>query len=203
MGLLRELFGPSRDEIWGQLAREMNAAFEPGGFWGTSVVRAQYRQWIVTLDTYTVSTGKSSTTYTRIRAPFVNRDGFRFEIYRRNFFTGFLEAFGMEDARVGVPVFDDEFVIQGTDHERLSRLFSNWRIRDLVEAQERIHLVVKDDEGWFGASFPEGVDELYFAVAGVITDLNRLKWLFMLFAETLDELCRMGSAYEGDPGVRL
>jgi hypothetical protein len=37
----------------------------------------------------------------------------------------------------------------------------------------------------------------------VIKDLERLKQLYELFAETLGELCRMGSAYESDPGVRL
>jgi len=31
---------------------------------------------------------------------------------------------------------------------------------------------VKDDEGWFGRSFPEGVDELYFQVPGVINSME-------------------------------
>jgi hypothetical protein len=51
---------------------------------------------------------------------------------------------------------------------------------------------VKDDEGWFGTKFPDGVDELHFAVAGVIKDIDRLKGLYDLFAETLDELCPPG-----------
>jgi len=33
--------------------------------------------------------------------------------------------------------------------------------------------------------------------------VDRLKQLFDLFAETLDELCRLGSAYEKNPGVTL
>jgi hypothetical protein len=40
-------------------------------------------------------------------------------------------------------------------------------------------------------------------VAGVIKDVERLKHLYDLFGETLDELCRIGSAYQSDPGVRL
>jgi hypothetical protein len=64
---------------------------------------------------------------------------------------------------------------------------------------------VKDDENkfWGGQGFPSNVDELYFQVTGVIKDVGRLKQLFDLFAETLDELCRMGSAYEQNPGVTL
>jgi hypothetical protein len=47
------------------------------------------------------------------------------------------------------------------------------------------------------------VDELYFQVVGVLKDIERLKSLFELFAEVLDRLCRMGSAYERGPGVML
>lgn len=42
-------------------------------------------------------------------------------------------------------------------------------------------------------------DTLEFHVPGIITDIERLKLLFDLFAETLDALCRIGSAYEGAP----
>jgi hypothetical protein len=44
MGVLRELFGPSRDEIGSELARELKADFKSGGLFGTSLVRAQYRE---------------------------------------------------------------------------------------------------------------------------------------------------------------
>ena len=37
---------------------------------------------------------------------------------------------------------------------------------------------MKDDEGWFSTSFPEGVDELYFQVVGVIKDVEQLKSLY-------------------------
>ena len=37
----------------------------------------------------------------------------------------------------------------------------------------------------------------------VIKDLARLDLLFALFAETLDELCRMGSACGNNPRVKL
>ena len=60
---------------------------------------------------------------------------------------------------------------------------------------------MKDDEGWFGTKFPEGVDELYFVVVGVIKDIERLALLYELFTETLDELCRMGAAVDTPPNV--
>jgi hypothetical protein len=82
-------------------------------------------------------------------------------------------------------------------------LFGNAEIRQLLEAQPAISLEVKDAKGWFGTSFPEGVDELYFQVAGVITDIERLKLLFDLFSETLNHLCHIGSAYEDDPKLAV
>jgi hypothetical protein len=82
-------------------------------------------------------------------------------------------------------------------------LFSNEKIRRLIQAQPSIHLEVKDDEGWFGVSYPQGVDELLFQVAGVIKDVERLKALYALFAEVLNHLCHIGSAYETDPRIAL
>ena len=78
-------FGPSQDEVWRQLSEEIGAEFVQGGFWkGGSKVQAQVGPWTVTLDTYTVSSGHSHYTFTRMRAPYVNPDGFRFKIFRRS-----------------------------------------------------------------------------------------------------------------------
>ena len=47
------------------------------------------------------------------------------------------------------------------------------------------------------------MDGLYFQVVGVIKDIDRLKIVYDLVFETLDELCRMGSAYDKSAGVKL
>jgi hypothetical protein len=206
MSMLRDLFGPSRDEIWQQVAAAVGGNMTEGGFLkGSSKVQAAHGQWIVTLDTYTVSTGKSSVTYTRMRAPYVNPDGFEFTIYRRGIFSDIGKWMGMQDVNVGDPQFDEDFIIKGNDEAKLRRLFADARLRELISAQPNIAFCVKDDENrfWSGQKFPPDVDELYFQVGGVIKDVDRLKQLFDLFAETLDELCRMGSAYEKNPGLTL
>jgi hypothetical protein len=51
--------------------------------------------------------------------------------------------------------------------------------------------------------FPIDVDELYFQVTGTIEDVETLKSLFELFAQTLKQLCRIGSACEDDPDMEL
>ena len=201
MSAFRTWFGPGRRDIWQQLSAEIGGTHREG--WRGGKVQASHGEWTVTLDTYTVPAGKTYITYTRMRAPYVNPDGFRFSISRRSIFTGLATFLGMQDIAIGDPQFDEAFVIKGTDEGRVRTLFSSSRLRELVDAQRNIHLSVKDDEGWFGATFPDGVDELYFVVPGEILDVPRLKLLYELFAETLDRLCEIGSAYERDPGVDL
>jgi hypothetical protein len=202
MGFLRQLFGPSQEEIWRQLCSEIGAQYVEGGFWKGSKVQAHHGQWTVTLDTYMDTSNDTTTTYTRLRAPYVNKDGFRFTIYRKSIFSGLGKLLGMQDVEIGYPDFDEAFIIKGNDETKLRALFANERIRRLIEMQPCIHLTVKDDEGWFGTQFPEGVDELYF-VSGYINDLDRLKSLYYLFAEILNRLCHIGSAYENDPNLEL
>ncbi len=201
MSFWGKLFGPSLDEVWGQLCREIGAEFVDAGFWRGRKVQAHVKDWTITLDTFTVSTGKSSTTYTRIRTPFVNKEAFRFGVSRSGFFSELWKRwFGMQDIEVGHAEFDRHFIIKGTDEARVRALFANARIRQLIQAQPQISFGINDTEGWFGAKFPDGVDELYFVVVGVIKDVARLKTLFDLFAETLNQLARMDTAHlEGVP----
>jgi hypothetical protein len=204
MAFLQGVFGPGREEVWRQLCSEIGADFVEGGFWKGDKVQAHVQNWTITLDTYTVSTGHSHVTYTRMRAPFVSRDGFRFRIYRKGIFSGLGKAFGMQDIEVGHSLqFDEDFIIQGNDESKVRSLFASSEVRRLIQDQPKIHLELKDDEGFFRTRFPEGVDELYFRVVGVIKDVDRLKTLFDLFAAVLEELHRLGSATGEDPGVKL
>ena len=203
MGVFRRMFGPSKKELWHQLSSEIGARYVEGGFGKGDKVQATHGEWTVTLDTYVVSTGKTTLVFTRMRAPYVNPGGFRFTVYRKGIFSGLGKMLGMQDIEIHDESFDHDFIIQGTDEARVRELLSNPKIRELISRQKDIRFTVKDDEGWFGASFPEGVDELYFQVLGVIKDVERLKLLYELFAETLEQLCRMGAAYKQDPEVKV
>ena len=110
----------------------------------------------------------------------------------------------MQDVCVGYSEFDEAFIIKGNNEWKLRQLFSNAKIRQLISAQPDIRFFVNNRHGGvWGKSLPKGVDELYFEVVGAIKEVDRLKLLYELFSETLDELCRMGSAYEDDPQVKL
>lgn len=203
MGFLRQLFGPSRDEIWGQLARELGGEFFKGGFFKESKVVAKVGEWTVTLDQFTVPAGTVHIPVTRMRAPFVNPEGFRFSLSSQGLFSAIGKFFGMQDIQIGHTPFDELFVIKGTDESRLRLLFGDHQLRQALEGQKEIQLEVRDDEGWFGPDFPEGVDELRLQVTGEIRDQARLRSFFDLFAVTLHRLCAIGSAYEQDPKFHL
>lgn len=188
MSFLRALFGPSRREVWRRLAGEVGGQFHDGGFFGQSAVQARTGDWIITLDTYTEGDGKTNRTYTRIRAPFFNPEGFRFEIYRTGLLSGLGKAMGMQDIEVGHPRFDRDFVVKGNSTRRVRRLLDNGKTRRGLQAQRRIHLSVKGRDGWFGR-FPAGVHELHFRANGVIKDLAQLRTLFGVFGQVLQDIC--------------
>jgi hypothetical protein len=202
-GVTMGWFGPNKDEVWRELSRAIGAEFVEGGFWKGNKVQAHAGPWTVTLDTYSVHTQHSHVTYTRVRAPYVNTDGFRFTVYRKGLFTDLGKLLGMQDVEVGDPDFDEAFVVKSSDEARVQTLLADPRLRSLIQAQPQIRLAVKDGEGWFGPKFPPDVDELHFQVIGVIKDVRRLKGLFDLFAAVLDRLCQIGSAYKQEPGVEL
>ena len=193
------LFGPSRNDVWRALAQEINARHEPGGWFQGGRVVAGVGPWQITLDVRSTEDNN----YTRIRAPFANPSGFRFRIYRASIFSELGKKLGMQDILIGDPPFDHAFIIQSNDPPKVTALLADEQLRALIAAQPKIMLEVRDDDGWFGATFPQGTDELQFQCLGVIKDIDRLKMLFDLFAATLVRLCDIGGATDARPGVTI
>ncbi|MDE2886835.1 MAG: DUF3137 domain-containing protein [Gemmatimonadota bacterium] len=207
MSIRRSIFGPSKDEIWRQMASDIEGEFVDGGFWRENAVTYNHGEWRIILDTRTETTysGTMMMTmqYTRMRAPFVNKDGLYFDVSLEGFLNSIGRLFGMRDIVIGDRFFDDRFLIKGNSPEKIKLLLADERIRELFQKQPKVHLRIKDDEGIFGADFPDGVDELYFECAGVIKEAEALKDLFELFCRILERLVQIDSAYEDDPNVRL
>ena len=167
--------GQKRDAAWMQLASEIGAEFIKGGFMRASKVQARVKDWTVTLDTHSVPSGDSSDIYTRIRAPFENKDGYQFTVARKGLVSKLDKALGAKDIETGDPEFDKDFYIRGKDESKLRAVFANLRIRQLIEGQKSIRLGVKESE-------------LVFETQGVIKDVERLKSLFELLREMLIQM---------------
>ena len=164
-----------QDAAWRQLATELGAEFVRGGFLRTNKVLVHIRERTVTLDTYSVPSGDSSTIYTRMRAPIQNEAGFKFTIFRTGFISKLDKALGAQDIIIGDADFDRDFVIQGNNESRVKALFAHQSIRQMIQGQKSIRLGVNGNE-------------LRFEAQGVIRDVERLKSLFALFKGVLDQL---------------
>src|SRR5688572_23894752 len=101
MSFLKEIFGPSQKEVWTGFSDEIEGRFVKGGFWKADKIIANVRDWTVTLDTFAVHAGKVTIVYTRMRAPYISRDGFRFKISNRHFFSGLENFFGKKTIETG------------------------------------------------------------------------------------------------------
>ncbi|MEL6251581.1 MAG: DUF3137 domain-containing protein, partial [Bacteroidota bacterium] len=185
-----------RRQIWKQLAEQLEGEFIKGNFVKTDRVEAYHGDWMIVLDSFIVD----KMTFTRIRAPYINRDDFTFKVYREHLGHKISKALGMKDIEVGHPEFDKDFIIQGSDERKLQMMFANPNIRQLISWQPKILLELRREAPLFSKpKFPDDVNEIYYQVTGIVKDLNQLHDLFELFGHLLDHLCAIGTAYEDDP----
>lgn len=189
-------FSKHKRHIWQQLCERIDADFFRGKWTKPDRIEAYHGNWLITIDTYTVD----KAIFTRIRAPYINRDDFTFRIIREHVGHKIAKVFGMEDIEVGYPDFDRDFVIQGSDERKLRMMFANPAIRELISFQPKIHLELRRKAPLFHKpKFPDDVNELFYQVHGILRDIEQLHDLYDLFGFCLDHLCAIGTAYEDDP----
>ncbi|WP_034328869.1 hypothetical protein [Alkaliphilus transvaalensis] len=202
--MFKKLLGPGLDEVWSQLAEEIGGEFIKGSFTKSSKLITKLKEWTIVLDTYTVSTGKSSIVYTRMRVPYVTTDGFHFKVYKKSIFSDIGKLFKMQDVVIGHEEFDEEFIIKANNEEQVRKLLSKDSIRFLINENPSITLEIQDkEEGLFVEKLPEKTRFLLFQEVGVIKDTERLKKLYLLASEVLNQLCEIGSALDDDPKITL
>ncbi|MDQ3744135.1 MAG: DUF3137 domain-containing protein [Acidobacteriota bacterium] len=188
-------------ETWDEFCGRVDAAV--AGYLRGGQARVTYKNWCVTLDTNVVPAGAAASVVTRMRAPFAGGRGFRFKLQRRDLLDALAARLRIHSSETGQAGFDREFVVRSDDDAKVRRLFADPDIRRLIRSQPSVHMELRGGDGPFGATLPEGVDELVLRASGFVTDAERLRRLFALFALTLDRLCRIGSAREDEPGVTL
>lgn len=126
-----------RREAWPNAARELGGTHHPQSRWwrNDEHILANVDGATVKLDSYTVSTGKSSATYTRVVAPFVYGPGPKMKVAKRGVFATIGTALGMDDHALGDPVFDDAYVVRGNHAAVLRRLWTpQTRARMMADA---------------------------------------------------------------------
>ena len=143
---------------------------------------------------------------TRIRAPYVARDAFSFSVKRVRarlsdgaVLHGMARLAGRHKVEPGDLGFDRDFLITANDTAQVRALLADPRIRDLIQSQPSLDISAARP-GWrlFKRS-SQRLSVVRFEEEGVITDVERLKSLFELIRETLNQLCQIGSASQEEP----
>ena len=185
------------NELWRRLSMEFGGELIDRQGWRQDQVRVQLDSWIVTIDHHSEPGYKSETLYTRLRAPYVNPDSFRFEIYRETLFGSVARLLGAQDIETGYEEFDHHYRVKSNDSDKVRQLCAGHKLRALIRTEPDLYLHVRDSGDWFAEYFPQGVDELCLEVEGKVVNYERLTQLYVLFSETMHRLCLIGSAYEG------
>ena len=200
MSELKDHFSKHREVLWQALRKSLTHERE----WTGETLRTSDGPFTVTLDVHAQMAGRGSEVVTRLRAAYINRDGFLFGLKRRSWVTDLTTFLGEQDVQIGDEEFDRDWVIKTNNPAELRRLLARPSARMRLSACTPIQrLEVRDDEGWFGPEFPGEVDELYLEAGGRICDADTLGELYSIFAGALSMLCQVGSAYESDPEIEL
>lgn len=197
------IFGPSQKNVWSEFAEEIEASFIEGGVFKGNKIEAKFENWTIIIDTYSQSTGNTTSTYTRLRAPFKEIIPIEFKLYKSGIFSGIGKAMGGQDVLTGHGKFDEDFIVKGNPEEKIKELLSLDKIRDLINIEDKLRIETKKEKSPFSAKLPRDVNQLYFIVNGVVKDKERLTNIYFLAAFLLKQLSNIGVAREEDPEVEL
>jgi len=185
------VFVDYRQEIWSALQREMGQ----NGPWDGRPVRIHHPPFVVTADVNANLAGYASDVVTRLRAAFMNPEELRFRFVRQAWKERMAKLVGVHDVEVGEKEFDSAFWIRANDTAALRQLLAGPSTRKALLDSPVSLAEVRDDEGWFGPEYPEGVDELVLEAPGRVTDQAAVGAMYAAMAEILDALARRSAAY--------
>lgn len=183
-----------RREAYRQVAALLDGELHEGKRASRDRVLVQRGPWRVWLDTYTVSTGQVSVTYTRVRAHFRGRRDLRVTVRRRTWFDRLAARFGFGKPFRGNPRLNDRYVVKGRPETRASSLLVAPGLTDAILAVPSLRLEVKQASRKLRKRHGDDVGEVLSQTTGVITDVERLAGMIRAVGQTLDALERTGEA---------
>jgi hypothetical protein len=190
-------FARHLENVWEQLAGHVHGQFTQGGTWKTDKIRIESEDWIVTLEMRSVPGFKSEELFTRLRAPLVNPDRFRFTVHPRSLLSRAAVALGLSPVESDDRQLEKHYVIHSNDHERVREVFADEEVRARLLRRGDATIWVGSDEESRPDASPDDVDELCCEVPDSVDDLEALEGLYRLFASVLQKTCNVVSAYEG------
>lgn len=183
-----------REAVWRAVADTRGGVFhEAGSSWlvaKPAVIEAVIGQAVVHLDTYVVSSGKSSTTYTRARAVFSLGSGPSFKVYKEGVLSSIGKAIGTQDLELGGDKgFDDAFMVKGDDVAAVREAWTS-KAKGLMFGQLHDTRAVSDG------------DDVVLTCHGAVSDPSKLTALLDLAGELASYGARALVDYGSLPDAR-
>lgn len=181
------IMGPNKKAAWQDFAESMGAEYiDAKAFKNTAKVRLEYKNREIVMDTYTVSTGQSSVTYTRVRAVFVGGAEFELKVFRTSILTKVANFFGKQSAKTGDNAFDETFTIRSQQQDFIDSIFDNDTLKEMLHGLKRVNFLTKKAKGKKDTKYVENERELQYLVTGVIKDADQLTLIFGAMINLLD-----------------
>jgi len=183
-----------RREAYRQVATLLGGELHEGKRASGDRVLVEHGPWHVWLDTYTVSTGQTSVTYTRVRAHFRGRRDLRVTVRRRTWIDRLVARCGFGRALRGDPRLTDRYVVKGRPEPRVSSLLAVSGLTDTILSVSSLRLEVKRASRKLRKRHGEDTGQVVCQTTGVITDVQRLAGMIRAVGETLEALERLGES---------
>ncbi len=192
----------SREAAWRELCRSEGGVYTLAAS-GAPRVELHDGPWTITLDDHAYSEAGVHRHHTRMRAPFVVVDGLSFRLRHRTLWDSFRRIVATDPVATSDPSFDARYSGVANDSARLAAFLADPKLRNALLLADVREYSIKHREEGFGALLPDGVDELYLEVDGIVRDHARLVSMRAALKRGLSRLVELGSAEARDPLVRL
>ncbi|MFH2007086.1 MAG: hypothetical protein ABI333_10915 [bacterium] len=175
--------------LWDQIAKELEGDFLETKEWVSSRLVATDGEWRVALDYHQHPGYRSTAIYTRFHAPYMSENPFRFRLRYEHFEHKLGKLVGLQDIEVGDKKFDKTFLIQSNQTNRFTTILNRKRLRELLQAEPHVRLLLHDDLGFWGEHYDKPTRDVSIELHGRIKDVERLKRLYDTLAEVMTGLC--------------
>ncbi len=199
MSLIRYFIGlikkPKVDHTWQNFANEVGGDFTAQHDGKEDQVNISYKNLNILIDTYihyrTVDLTTITQHYTRAIVHYIPKEELKFRIMEQGIYDNITKLFGAQDIRIGNKSFDRRFMIKGTDPAKITILFNNPIVQEIMSKFENLHLQIFDDEGIFYEKIEPNHHMLYFLSEDKIKSEQQLKELLELYKKLIDEMTKL------------
>ena len=191
----------SKKEAWQQFSSKIQATYVKGGIVKSDRIEAAFQNWQLVYDIFVVPAG-AILSYTRVRTPFLAKSDFQFCISKKSFVNKIAEKLGKSNIETGDSRIDDNFVIKSNSIEKVKRLLSNEKLKNLLLEKPGSDFEISHGYKTVGRQFPKNCDGLSLVVL-YEHDKDMLKRFYDIFCEILTSLSEAGEIDEAPIDVKL